>query len=214
MAYGYIYEITNTINGKKYIGKRETFKDVKTYMGSGKYLKAAQKKYGIENFTKRILNEYDDKESLCEAEKYFISVYRYFYGDIMYNISDGGEGFSGKCSEDTKRKISDSRKGIKHSEETKRKISDSLKGEKNHMYGKKHSEESKRKMSEAKKGIKRSEETKKKLYKSVSQYDLNGNFIRSFNSGLEAERETGIRHISECCNGRQKTAGGYIWRFK
>lgn len=152
--YGYVYEITNNVNGKKYVGKRVGFTDVKTYMGSGTALKQAQKKYGIENFTKRIICEYATRELLNEAEKYFIAVYRHFYGpDMMYNITDGGEGGCGH-----------------HSEEAKKKMSVAKKGEKNPMYGKeswfkgkRHTDEAKKKMSDANKGQSLSEEHKAKL---------------------------------------------------
>ena len=48
----------------------------------------------------------------------------------------------------------------------------------------------------------------------ICQYDLNGNFVRRFNSATEAEQLTGInrKNISSVCNGKRKTAGGYIWR--
>jgi len=49
-----------------------------------------------------------------------------------------------------------------HSGETKRKISESRKGEKNPLYGKHHSEETKRKISSALKGRNKSEEENKK----------------------------------------------------
>ena len=54
---------------------------------------------------------------------------------------------------------------------------------------------------------------KKYLSKPVAQYDLNGKLIATYSSTREAERQTGIRHISECCNGLYKTVGGYIWRY-
>lgn len=52
--------------------------------------------------------------------------------------------------------------------------------------------------------------------KPVIQYDLNFKKIREWGSQLKASKETQInnRHISSCCNGKRKTAGGYIWRFK
>ena len=49
--------------------------------------------------------------------------------------------------------------------------------------------------------------------KPVIQKDLDGNVIAEFSSRLEAERVTGVdnRHISNCCKGTRKTAGGFIW---
>lgn len=52
---------------------------------------------------------------------------------------------------------------------------------------------------------------------SVSQYTLDGVFIREYASLIEAEKETGIYngHISRVCRGARgkKTAGGYIWKY-
>ena len=52
--------------------------------------------------------------------------------------------------------------------------------------------------------------------KSVFQMDLKGNIIKEFISINEASRQTGYRvsDISACCNNKQKTAFGFIWRFK
>lgn len=51
--------------------------------------------------------------------------------------------------------------------------------------------------------------------KKVGQYTLEGEFITEFESGSEASRQTGInrRGIGDCCNGKQKTAGGFLWKF-
>lgn len=54
---GILYETRNSLNGKIYIGVRTlsgTYHD-NHYLGSGKLLKAAIKKYGRENFTRKIL---------------------------------------------------------------------------------------------------------------------------------------------------------------
>ena len=67
-----------------------------------------------------------------------------------------------KHTEETRKKISESRKGCRHSEETKRKMSDSRRGENSYFFGKKHSDESKIKMSESHK----SSLSKKKYIKS------------------------------------------------
>ena len=56
---------------------------------------------------------------------------------------------------------------------------------------------------------------KNKRRKRVIQYDLDGNFIKIWNSTREVERNTGIGHtiINKCCKGEYKTAGGFIWRY-
>ena len=54
--------------------------------------------------------------------------------------------------------------------------------------------------------------------KPVIQMDLDGNFIREFDSAKEAFEYYGIKRlqtsISACCTGRRKTAHGYKWKFK
>lgn len=55
-----------------------------------------------------------------------------------------------------------------------------------------------------------------RIKKSICQYDNDENIIGVFSSMLEASLITGIgqANISGCCNGKQKTAGGYIWRYE
>jgi len=123
-----------------------------------------------------------------------------------------------------KNKISKALTGIKRSEETKKKLSKIAKkriGNKNPMYGKKHNEETKQKIREKALGKKVSENTKKKISQNskskrkVNQYDLNGNFIKQYESLMQAEKETGIlsQNIGEVCRGQQKYAKGYLWRY-
>lgn len=54
------------------------------------------------------------------------------------------------------------------------------------------------------------------MSKPVIQYDKNGIFIAEFASATEANRILGIsnNHISDCCYGRIKSSGGFIWKFK
>ena len=51
------------------------------------------------------------------------------------------------------------------------------------------------------------------LSKTIYQYDLNGNFIKKWESISDACRELGICHgsVSNCLHGRYKSAGGYKW---
>ena len=151
----YIYRITNLVNGKTYIGQHKYKNLNDNYMGSGVHLKRAQKKYGIENFTKEILyKDIQYKDTANSVEIYAIAKERSI-GKAEYNIANGGNG-PGTCSKETKKKISESHKGKHRSEETKKKISETLKG-------KTLSEEQKKKISETRKGKHWSEETKKKI---------------------------------------------------
>ena len=133
------------------------------YIGKGKGKRINQKCRRLFNlppkerriFLKKNLTE----EEAFKHEIYMIAVLgRKDLGTgILNNFTDGGEGASGlKCSEETKRKLSESHKGITHTEETKRKLSESHKGIT-------PSEESRKKMSESRKGITLSEETRKKM---------------------------------------------------
>jgi hypothetical protein len=85
-----IYKITNLVNRKYYIGKHQT-KDLNDgYMGSGKLLKIAIKKYGIENFKKEILHIFDNEEDMNNAEKELVVI-----SEETYNLCEGGRvGFS------------------------------------------------------------------------------------------------------------------------
>ena len=111
---------------------------------------------------------------------------------------------------------------------TKRKISASLKGRndivRGDWTGKRHSEESKKKISNALKGRTdiirglRQDWTGKHHSKhkmSNSHNDLNNNFIKTFDSITNAAKETNNNResIGKCCNNKNKTAGGFIWRF-
>ena len=158
----YIYKITNMINGKYYYGKRSckglAIND--TYMGSGKLIKHAIKKYSNENFKKEIL-------AYCESSKDALELEEMVVTDIevndyqCYNMIRGGKGCKGlKHAEETKIKISSSLIGEKnpffgkiHSDDTKQKMSNSLKGRQAHNKGKSMSEEARKKLSEARKGI-------------------------------------------------------------
>ena len=92
--YGFIYITTNHINGKKYIGQKNYDKNGrwKEYLGSGIILKQAIQKYGVDNFSKEIIEECETKELLNEREKYWISYYNAVKSNKFYNIANGGDG--------------------------------------------------------------------------------------------------------------------------
>ena len=51
-------------------------------------------------------------------------------------------------------------------------------------------------------------------YRPVIQFDLNGNLIAEFSSIKQANERTGISNILICCNGTQRTADGFIQKYK
>ena len=71
ICYG-LYKITNLVNGKMYIGQHVTSDLDDGYMGSGKIIKRAVKKYGVENFCKEWIGFYEDADELDYMERVFV----------------------------------------------------------------------------------------------------------------------------------------------
>ena len=178
----YIYRITNNINHKTYIGQHKYCKSLLVedgYMGSGVILKKAQKKYGIENFSKEIITIAMSRSEANVLEKYYIAKERKENAYGCYNIADGGQGGAWNkgvpCYNETKKKISEKLKGRKLSEDWKRKINENS----TRFSGHHHSEESKAKISESEKGHRpyfcrpRTEEEKRKMSEKLKGRKLN-----------------------------------------
>lgn len=114
--YGFLYITTNNTNGKKYLGACSyNKKNWRVYLGSGKNLRQAIKKYGINNFSREIILECETKEKLFQAEIEHIQKYNCVASRNWYNIAEGGyttRGFSGK----------------KHTQEHKEYMSNKFKG--------------------------------------------------------------------------------------
>jgi group I intron endonuclease len=161
-----VYETINKINGKKYVGCHATNDIDDGYIGSGNLLKEAIKKYGIENFERRILHHACTPEEMFNVESSIVTE-EFVARDDTYNLVPGGfGGFKVQDVDDWKNKLRSSRKGkkpalgLKHTEESKRKMSVSKKGRPawnkglpGTFRGKNHTEEAKRKNSEAHKGL-------------------------------------------------------------
>ena len=99
-------------------------------------------------------------------------------------------------SNESRQKMSISTKGMFHSIETKRKISNS-------KIGKKRSIEIKQKISKTQK-------------KAIIQMDLNGNFIKEWDSAIDVSKSLNINcgNISMCCKNKLKQTRGFTWKFK
>ena len=70
--YGFIYITANMINGKQYIGQRRLKNNWQDYLGSGVLLKEQLRKYGKENFTRKIIAIAYSRKELNDLEVEFI----------------------------------------------------------------------------------------------------------------------------------------------
>ena len=173
----YVYEITNLVNGKKYIGKRSCKCSIEKdkYMGSGIMLIRAQKKYGIENFRKEILKVCKDEEDAYNQERILIDIYNASKNDNYYNLAEGGNGFtSNEVSErwknkEYRNKMIESSKKMWENPEHREYMEKVMSGSNNHFYGKKHTDETKDKIRQVhignkyRLGRKHTDETKDKI---------------------------------------------------
>lgn len=149
-----IYRLTNTVNGKIYIGQTSCGLDIRwrqhcymTTFGSSYYIHNAIRKYGTDTFTREILEE-TTTELVSDRETYWIAKLH-----PEYNMTSGGEGAKGiSRSKETRNKISQSRKGIKFSEEHKAKLRAAKRGKNHPNYGKHLSDETRAKISAAQVG--------------------------------------------------------------
>ena len=140
-----LYQTTNTINGKIYIGvhKESSWPIIDKYLGSGFALKAAIKKYGKHNFERKILCISDSSEYVFDMESKLVTDV-FVKENNNYNIICGGVGTS-DFSQDTKKKISDAKKGVPLSQEHKQKLREL------HL-GRKCTQEQRKRMSVARRG--------------------------------------------------------------
>ena len=140
---GYVYKITNEINGKWYIGSHNG--NDPRYYSSGLLVKYAIEKHGKENLSREIIMFTDNYR---EEEEKLLMELDAANDPMSYNLHNGGTG---------------GRPGSTHTEEHKEWLRERFSGEGNPMYGKPVPDEVRKKLSEALKGREFSEETIKKM---------------------------------------------------
>ena len=215
-----IYKTTNKINGKCYVGQDS--KDRQEYLGSGRTLLYAIKKYGKANFEKETLAICHTKEHLNFLERFYIGFYN-TKAPLGYNLTEGGGGTLGlKLSEETKKKMSQSGKGnIKHT------------GVNHPFFGKHHTEETRKRMSKSRigntngfrKGYHHTEEAKQRISRSLmgntngfvkghhQSEEIRNKIIQSikgktgWNKGLTKDTDERVRRQSEALKRNQKLVG-------
>ena len=216
---GYIYKITNLINGKEYIGKTSYsipqrwkihLKDYKRETEENRPLYRAMNKYGIDNFVIKEIEECSEK-ILSERESYWIDYYNTFHNG--YNATRGGDGRCLYNHQEILKLLKDTQlDGV----EIAKKIGCCV----DVVYS----------IAKAN-NISLNYENKKggknflKNKKSISQFNRNNIFIQTFDSVADAAKwcyennkcttvNSGVRsHIAEVANGKRASAYGYIWKY-
>lgn len=201
-------------NGKRYIGitsqepTRRWGLQGRGYKDQG-YVWNAIQKYGWDNIKHEIIFEVYGVDDAEYYEQYFIALFRSNVRKYGYNIKNGGR-FS---------------KGHKMRPEVTKKMGEMRRGTNNWIYGKHLSEETRKKLSLAHmgkcnieaihRGAKKRMGGKAYNARKVNCYDMNGNFIKEFNSLADAAREYANRpqDIYNCCIGKQKSSRGRRWQY-
>jgi hypothetical protein len=119
-------------------------------------------------------------------EEYYILLFK-SWGFRLENKNNGGGGIE-RHSINSKKLISLKLTGTKRTNETKNKISKSMMGKNIWSIGGYTS-------------------------KSIKQFDLNNNYIKTYPSVAEAMRQTGFQTINMCALGKIKTSGGFKWEY-
>tara|TARA_B110000114_G_scaffold184318_1_gene227717 strand:+ start:1340 stop:2671 length:1332 start_codon:yes stop_codon:yes gene_type:complete len=286
--YMFVYCTTNLVNGKIYIGQHSTNNLKDRYKGSGLLISKAFKKYGKDNFKFEIIEFSDSREYLDKLEKTLISNYKALNNDIGYNIHQGGLGGSSYkkinqykldgtflrtwdaiiiASDELNlsyKTIQNCAKGLKPScggymwkdynefkgcqniknfvDNSKKTVNQyNLEGEFIKTWNSISEAASTLNLNKSSigkccrkeastlqiggfiwrylKDVKNTSDITPINYKTrkiIEQYTLDGTYLNTFSSISEASRtvNSATSNISKCCNGKRKSAGGYIWKYK
>lgn len=208
-----IYTLSDPSSGEvKYVGQTSKTLNERfiLHLKDAKYKKNNKRIAWINSLIKKekepiieIVDEVNEDEWVF-WEMYWIEQFK-AWGFTLKNETIGGEGAKGYVhTESTKEKM----RGRILSSETREKMSLAKKGLPCHwagVYGEDHPMF----------GLNHSEETKNKLRKQVSQFNKKGELIKQWKGLKEASKSTGIEigNISKACQGKRKTAGGFVWRY-
>lgn len=214
---GFIYKITNKINGKVYIGQTTT--DIESRWNKHKYacynpnsdtyntkFYRGIRKYGFNNFTVELVEQCNDSE-LNDKEQYWIQFYNSY--SKGYNSTIGGEGGTKYSTQDI---VNLWNQGYSCSEIAK-KMNMGKTGSRKvviprlkavGLYS----------IQEMQKRMKK--DSQKKYSKPILQFDLNGNLIKKYHSVNEAARilKYAGSGISNAARGISKQYNGYIWKYE
>lgn len=215
-----IYKITNTTNGKCYIGQSRDIearwaKHLSAYKSSPEWeLYRAFKKYGIGAFSFEVIEECTIEE-LNEREIYWIAHFDSFNNG--YNMALGGEACNGTndkvvyqydLSGNFIKEYKSAHEAARENNIQFTNICKVCRGERKTAGGFGWSYTKTENIGPIK--------TKRLGDGTVLQFTKEGEFVAEYSSAKEARRQTGINDstIGLVCKGKGKTAGGFVWKYK
>lgn len=229
MYEGFIYCITNKINGKKYIGQttravrkrwNEHKKEASALRKHSKYLYTAMNSYGVDNFDIQTIQcvQKTNKEELVSLlnvlEEQYINDFQTAWNQNGYNLALGGLNSARKGSEIVQYTIDglvigefDSFSDLARIEQVEPSTIE---------------RQCKRHLCVDGKTVLfyKSEnfDTSLIIYPNlhiIKQYTTEGHLVNIFHNTLEIRNNTNfnIDAILRCCRGLSKTSGGYVWRY-
>ena len=231
---------------KYYIGITSQQPEYRWKKGEGyktnPYFYKAINKYGWDNFEHIILKDNLTTKEAKELEIRLIAFFKSNNPEYGYNITAGGDGSYGMIkSKETREKISKSLTGRKNPMYKHSSMVYQYDLDGNLLKSYQGTGEAERETGINKAGIVRCCNGKYKqaggyIWKyekdvdsinkldkvskgnlvSVCQFDLSGNYINTYPSAKEAERQTwaNAAHICDCCKGKRNKSGGYVWKYK
>jgi len=198
-----IYKITSP-TGKVYIGQSTNIEQRFQYyrklncIEQVKLLRSLQK-YTPENHNFKVIEKCEESE-LNTRERYW---------QEYYDVLNTEKGLNLRYVR------VDDRSGTM-SEETRERMSDSKKGKKNYMFGRKHSEETRRKISEKRKGCRLSEEVRRKLSEQRIGIPKTDKQKQDISDRQKISEKNTFRHTVKCphCNKEGQKPNMLRWHFE
>lgn len=225
---GYIYKITNNCNQKVYIGQTKRPPEERWYEHIhnntiNSLIHDSIKKYGVESHSFEVLEQCDD-DLLNQQEKYWIAYYNSFYNG--YNLTEGGTLRSTSYRSRpvvqfnlkgdyicTYQSIADAARSLGNINLTSAITNCCLqKTTTVHRYLWKYQDDPRT----GKELALAANQVSHHRNRAVDQFDLNGHFIKTFNTIREAQLAVGAKSISSIvnvCTGRAKIGYGYVWKY-
>ena len=218
----FIYLITNTVNGKIYVGQtindpirrfKEHCWDTSRRKGP---LQNAINKYGKESFAVEVLATVSSREELSELEKHYIKELNARDKKKGYNLTEGGEAPIGHIpSEETCKKISETKKKQAKDPSYVNPMKGKT-GELSPSWGKTHSEEHKLNMSQKHTGDKNPfyglEHPKRKAVIVIDSNNQEQRYECAYTAAETLNLDP--RTIHKICKGRGKKHRGYSFRYE